>query len=222
MPHLNPFVEGQPHYILYKLMFDLVANGLVEDDPVTADWELSKQLIGTGQVASMVLGSWAVVQMQEAAESNGASAADIGYMPFPHTNADGNIYANSGGDYKIAINVNSEEKEAAKAWLYWFINDSGFAQDQGGISPVKGEAFPDTLADFEAMGVKLISNAPAIVGEEGLLDEVDGEAEIGLWADDWKKRIVEGALGFTGESYDDIMADFAARWDVARETVGAE
>lgn len=220
MPHLNPFVEGQPHYTLYKLMYDLVANGLVEDDPVTADWELSKQLIGTGQVASMVLGSWAVVQMQEAAVANGASAQDIGYMPFPYTNADGNIYANSGGDYKIGINVNSEEKEAAKAWLDWFINDSGFAADQGGISPVKGEAFPDTLKDFEAMDVKLIANAPAISGEEGLLDEVDAEAEIGLWSDDWKKRIVEGALGYTGESYEDIMADLAAKWDAAREVVG--
>ena len=44
-------------------------------------------MINNGQIGCMVLGSWAVVQMQEA----GDNADDIGYMPFPIT-VDGKQY----------------------------------------------------------------------------------------------------------------------------------
>ena len=49
------------------------------------DWEGSKPMINNGEIGTMVLGSWAIIQMQEA----GPNAADIGYMPFPITQPDG-------------------------------------------------------------------------------------------------------------------------------------
>ena len=54
---------------------------LAEADPTTTDWEGSKPRINNGQIGAMVLGSWAIVQMQAA----GDHADDIGYMPFPIT-----------------------------------------------------------------------------------------------------------------------------------------
>ena len=42
-------------------------------------------MINNGEIGTMVLGSWAIIQMQEA----GPNAADIGYMPFPITQPDG-------------------------------------------------------------------------------------------------------------------------------------
>lgn len=216
MIHIDdPFGPEKPHYQVYRLLYDLVKEGLVEIDPMTTDWELSKQWIADGKIGAMVLGSWAIVQAQELA----ANPDDIGYMPFPYTNDDGKIYAASGGDYKIGINKNSKNKEAAKAWLDWFINESGFAIDQGGISPVIGVEFPTTLSAYQELGVELISNNPPSAEEQGLLDQVDQEAEIGFWQPDYKQRIIEAALGNRSESFDDIMNDLNKKWAKARTEI---
>ena len=68
-------------YAVYKILYDAVADGLIEDDFATTDWEGCKGMINNGEIGCMVLGSWAYPQM-EAAGENGA---DIGYMPFPIT-----------------------------------------------------------------------------------------------------------------------------------------
>ncbi|RSK28341.1 carbohydrate ABC transporter substrate-binding protein [Bacillus sp. HMF5848] len=215
MPNMDdPFSPGRPHYVVYKLMYDLAKEGLIERDPLTTDWESSKAMLAKGEIASMVLGSWAISQVQALADN----PSDIGYMPFP-SNKDGKVYAASGGDYKIGINLNSKNKDAAEAWLYWFINESNYAVDQGGISPIKGAPMPETLSAFEEMGVELISNAPPKEGQDGLVDEIDKQGEIGLWAADFKARIIEAGIGNRDESYDDIMNDLNARWKEARAKV---
>ena len=59
----NPFADpgdGTGAYNVYKVLYDAVANGLTEDDYSTTDWEGSKGMINNGEIACMVLGSWAV------------------------------------------------------------------------------------------------------------------------------------------------------------------
>ena len=77
-------------YALYKVLYDAVADGLTEDDFTTTSWEDSKGMINRGEIATMVLGSWAYSQMVDA-DSHGE---DIGYMPFPIT-IDGKQYASA-------------------------------------------------------------------------------------------------------------------------------
>ncbi|GMA37658.1 ABC transporter substrate-binding protein [Demequina litorisediminis] len=150
-----PWTEGSDHYVMDSLLFDAVAAGLTETDPTTTNWEQSKSDLGTGKIGAMVLGSWAITQMQDAADD----AADIGYMPFP-AQVDGTFHSVTSGDYKNAINVNSENKDAARAWIEWFADESGYAASQGGISPRLDGPTPDTLADFEAAGVEYIEPEP--------------------------------------------------------------
>lgn len=211
----DPFSPGKPHYIVYKLMYDAVKEKLVEQDPLTTDWESSKPRMANGEIATMVLGSWAISQIREKA----ANPADIGYMPFPYTNKDGKIYAGSGGDKNIGINKNSKNKEAARAWLDFFLNETTYAKDLGAISTLKGSPLPDALKAFQDLGVVLITNSPAPAGEDGLVDRIDKESEVGLWQSTFKKRIIEAALGNRKESYDDIMKDLNAKWAKGRKAV---
>src|SRR5690606_18839923 len=97
-----PWAEGEEHYVLDSLLWDTVEAGLTEPDPVTTNWEASKGDLGAGKIGAMVLGSWAIVQMQDAADN----PEDIGYMPFP-VQVDGKFHSTIGGDYKNGINVNS-------------------------------------------------------------------------------------------------------------------
>lgn len=210
----TPFGEGGGLYTIYKLMHDVVKEGLTEDDPTTTDWESSKPMIGEGKIGTMVLGSWAIVQMQQAAKDPNS----IGYMPFP-SNQDGKQCAGAGGDYKIAINKNSENKAAARAWIDWFLNESNFAYDQGGIPPVKGADLPPQLQDFQKMNVEFVPANPAPAGEEGWVDKIGSESEIGLWNENFPRRIVDAARGSTNETFEQIVEDLNTRWAEARAEV---
>ena len=86
--------DGTGAYALYKILYDAVAQGLIEDDYTTTDWEGCKAMINNGEIGTMVLGSWAIAQMKEA----GDHPEDIGYMPFPIT-VNGQQYTTADPDY---------------------------------------------------------------------------------------------------------------------------
>ncbi|MNV26746.1 Multiple sugar-binding protein precursor [compost metagenome] len=207
----NNFVKGQPHYDLYKIMYDAAKNGLIEPDPTTTDWESSKSDLANGKIATMPLGSWAIGQIKGVA----SNPDDVGFMPFP-TNAS-KVIVPLADDYNIGISVHSKNKEAARAWVDWFINESGYPTTEGGgMSPVKGAELPEILKQYEGTDVTFQTITPAKAGEEGLVDAIDKQAEIGLWQPDFKKRIIEAAIGNRKESFDDIMKDLNDKWTKAR------
>lgn len=214
-----PWAAGKDHYVIGKLMYDVVKAGLVEEDPTTTAWEPSKALIGSGKIGTMVLGSWAIVQMQQAAVAAGGTAEDIGYMPFP-SQVGGTYYSTAGGDYKVAVNINSENKDAAKAWLTWFVDESGFAANEGGIPPLIAGDFPSQLAEFDSLGVKFVEQLPPPAGEESLTNNIDKEAEIGLFDPKFPQRIIDAARGASDETLDAIFADLNKRWNDAKTKLG--
>ncbi|WP_411334718.1 ABC transporter substrate-binding protein [Metabacillus indicus] len=210
----DQLTEGKPQFELWNLMYDVAKKGLIEADPLTTDWESSKAMIGKGEIATMVLGSWAIDQIKGVAEN----PDDIGYMPFP-TNADKVIFP-LGADYQIGVNKHSESKEAALAWVDWFIHESGYSVEQaGGISAAKDVPLPEDLKKYEEQGVTFELLTPAKEGQEGLLDKIDKEAEVGLWLEDKPKRIVEAAIGNRDESFKDIMAELNADWNEAYDKI---
>lgn len=216
LPHTDsPWTEGTDHYVIDSLLWEVVSRGLIEEDPTTTDWESSKVRLGNGEIAVMPLGSWAIVQMQEAAEN----ADDIGYMPFP-SQVDGVFHSAVAGDYKVGINRHSDNKDAARAWIDFFMNESGFAFDQGGVPPRLDGEMPPQLAEFDELGVQLVELSPAPAGEEGLTDEVDAEAEVGLNEPIYRQRIVDAARGQTGETLEEIFGDLNERWAAARTELG--
>lgn len=222
LPHMkDPFTKKDDMtgpYAVYYILYEATARGLIEDDPTTSDWEGSKGMMNRGEVATMVLGSWAVSQMQGAGEN----PDDVGYMPFPITQPDGKQYATAAPDYCYGVNINAtdEEKLAAKLFIKWLTEESNYAYDQGCIPIVKGSQFPNTLVAFE--GLDLVSDNPAKPGEETLMNDVNTESEIGLnMTNDPVCAILEAAL--TGsQTLDEIMAEWNAKWTAAQETCGAE
>lgn len=208
----DPFAPGKPHYVLYKVMYDVVKQELIEEDPLTTDWENSKTMMAQGKIATMVLGSWAVPQVQALAEN----AEDISFMAFPN-NKDGTVYCSSGPDYNVGINKNTKYPEAARAWLDFFVDESGYATDAGCIPPMLGAELPSGLKGISEQNAELLVNNPAPDEEATWVSDIDNLSEVGLEKSDFKKRIVEAALGTRKESYDDIMMDLNDRWAKARK-----
>ena len=210
--------DGTGVYALYKILYDAVAGGLIEDDYTTTDWEGCKGMLNRGEIGTMVLGSWAYAQMVEA----GDHGEDVGYMPFPIT-VGGTQYALAGGDYNYAVNVNSSDdnKTASLVFIKWMTEKSGWCYNEGGYTVDKDGQNPDMYAAFD--GCTVLSDQPALAGEETYLNDVNAESELSFNAGGNAKvqRIVEAAA--TGsETYDDIMADWTAAWNAAQEELGIE
>ena len=222
LPHAeNPFADqgnATGPYAVYKILYDAVAGGLIEEDYTTTDWEGCKPMINQGEIGTMVLGSWAYTQMQQA----GDKPEDIGYMAFP-ISIDGKQYAPAGGDYNFGINVKAsdEEKLASMYYLKWLTEESGFAYSEGGVPIDKKGEYPELYAAFE--GIDMVADAPALAGEETLMNDLNSESELALNAGGNTKvqAIVEHA--FNGdESFDDIMNEWNEAWSDAQKSLGVE
>ena len=213
----SPFDEGDTMYTIYNTLYTVAKEGLIESDPTTSDWEQSKVDLANGKVAVMVLGSWAVPQIQKINEDN---ADNIMFEAFPVTASDGKQYMPIGGDYNYGINVNSKHKKAARKFIDWMVNESDYAVDNGGIPTVKGTEYPKALQDSQDAGVELIEENPAPEGKESLFSDINNESELGIGSTDTEKqRIIDAAVGNSKESFDDIMKDFNTRWANAIKVV---
>ena len=172
-------------------------------------------MLNNGKIGCMALGSWSVVQMQEAGENGD----DIGYMTFPIT-VDGKQYAAAGPDYCYGINCNSsaDEQIAAMCYIKWLVEESGFAQDQGGLSIVIGDEYPAALAAFD--GVELVVNAPAATGEENLWNDINNSSELGINVSGViPKEIVESAVS-GAKTMDEMVNEWNEKWTAAQEANG--
>ncbi|MFR8428298.1 MAG: ABC transporter substrate-binding protein [Roseburia inulinivorans] len=204
-------------YAVYKILYDAVADGLIEDDFATTDWEGCKGMINNGEIGCMVLGSWAYPQM-EAAGENGA---DIGYMPFPIT-VNGEQYASAGADYSYGINANAtdDEKAAAMVFVKWMTEKSGFSYNEDGL-PVAASS-TDTKLSFD--GVTFLEDEPsALEGEEDFLNEMNAESELNINAggDSKIQAIIEHASN-GDKTFDEIMDEWNTAWSDAQESNGIE
>jgi raffinose/stachyose/melibiose transport system substrate-binding protein len=213
----TPFAAGKGPGDIYRLLYTVVQNKLIEPDPTTTNWENSKSLLGTGKVATMWLGSWAMVQMQDAAKKAGADPADIGFMPYP-AQKDGKFCSVTGRDYNQAINIHSKNKAAARAWLDWFTDKSGFATDQGSIPTLKGAALPSTLADYKVAGVTYIELDQS---KSGTVSKIDNESEVGFFSSpNTAQHLVDVARGAAKGDVDGVLGDLDKKWADGISTVG--
>ena len=224
LPHAkDPFADqgnGTGPYAVYKILYDAVAEGLIEDDYTTTDWEGCKPMLNNGQIASMVLGSWAFTQMRDA--EGGEHPEDVGYMAFP-ISIDGKQYAPAGGDYNFGINAKAsyEEKLASMYYLKWLTHESGFAYSEGGVPIDKNGQYPDLYAAFD--GIDMLSDTDAVAGEETLLSEMNAESELNFnnGGNTKVQEIIEHAFNHD-KSFDDIMADWNAAWSDAQAALNVE
>jgi len=219
----DPFADqgnGTGPYAVYKILYDAAAEGLIEDDYTTTDWEGCKPMLNNGQIATMVLGSWAFTQMRDAA--GGEHPEDVGYMAFPIT-IDGKQYAPAGGDYNFGINAKAsyEEKLASLYYLKWLTHESGFAYSEGGVPIDKAGEYPDLYAAFD--GIDMLSDADALEGEETLLSEMNAESELNFnnGGNTKVQEIIEHGFNHD-KSFDDIMADWNEAWSDAQAALNVE
>jgi ABC-type glycerol-3-phosphate transport system substrate-binding protein len=212
----DPWKSGSDLRTGDSLLYDIVHSKLSEEDPTTTNWENSKNLLATGKAATMWLGTWSVPQMQQAAQKAGADPADIGYMPLP-VQVGGKYCSVEAPDYKYAVNIHSSHKAAARAWIDWVLNKSGYATSVSGISSVKGSTLPEILQPFSAAGAKMIIESQAKTQQ---VNDIDKAGEVGLQTPDYRQKLIDSARGAGGGSLDSILSDLSKKWKSGQQTAG--
>lgn len=218
----NPFADrgdGTGPYSLYKVLYDVANKKLIEDDYTTTDWEGCKGMINNGEIGTMVLGSWAVSQMQEAGEH----PDDIGYMSFPIT-IDGKQYASAGPDYCYGINVKAtdDNKLASMLFVKFMVEQSGFSYNEGGLPALRSDTnYPELYSAFD--GIEFLVDTAAEVGKENVVSELNSESELMINQGGNTKlmEIVEHGAN-NDQSFDDIMGEWNQAWTDAQNSVGVE
>lgn len=196
-----------------ELLYNIVSQELCEADPTTCDWEASKLMLNNGEIGCMILGSWALSQIKGAGEN----ADDVAYMPFPYS-VNGQQYATSGTDYCYAINKNSDNIPAAKAFVEFMVEESGLALAQGGISLMKDDPMPDGLEAFA--DVTFVVDLPATDENSGMLDEMMYESGITLYDNGQRlAEVVNIARGASTQTFEGYMASLSDKWNAAIEAL---
>ncbi|MET7730638.1 ABC transporter substrate-binding protein [Streptomyces sp. NPDC005402] len=213
----DPWAEGADLRVGDTLLYDIVKAGLIEKDPTTSNWEESKPRTAKGEIATQWLGTWAIVQFKDAAKKAGVNPDDIGFMPFP-SQTDGRFCATVAPDYNQAVNVHSQHKEAARAWIDWFTDKSGYVEDNLAISPLKDAALPEVMKPYEEQGVKLIEVDDA---KGARVKQLDSDSEVGIYAPEYRQNLVDLARGARKGSLDGFLDDLSKRWTDAQKNLGS-
>lgn len=203
----NPFSKGSTHYQVYQLLYDIVKDGLCEDDPKSDDWEKSKSMLNRGEIGCMAIGSWAVSQFKQAGPDGDA----VAFMPFPNE-IDGKQYMTISTDYCYAINKNSKEKDAARKYIDFMLDESGHALDQENLSLVKTDPYPDAYGDMK--NAILSSNTAATNVNYSRWKSLS--QNLNMEDNQETARVIAAAAGYTDESLDDIVKDWNERWESGR------
>ncbi|MFE0852576.1 ABC transporter substrate-binding protein [Streptomyces mutabilis] len=213
----KPWEKGTELNTLDTLLHDIVHRKLSEKDPATTNWESSKTQLAKGEIGSMMLGSWAINQMRDAAEKAGENPDDIGFMPVP-AQTGGKFCATLVSDYQQAVNIHSDHKTAARAWIDWFTEKSGYDTKEGAVSALKSEGMPDTLKEYVDNDVKMVERSEADTAE---VNAIDNASEIGLAKPDYRQKLIDIARGAVDGSLDGYFDELNKRWSEARTMAGS-
>ncbi|MFD1175516.1 ABC transporter substrate-binding protein [Paenibacillus puldeungensis] len=167
-----PFTMDNGYGKAMSLIKELADKGYLEKDINSTNWEQSKKDVANGKMGMYFLGNWVINQVIGV----GAKSDNIGFFPLPFDNS-GELRAAFNPDFFYAVNKNSKNLEATKAFLKWMLEDSGYEDFAGFISPLKGrESKLTQLADFQATGVELQEGMP----DDPKVIEISNKAQIDL------------------------------------------
>ena len=138
----------------WSIVRELYEKGYLEPDINSTNWEQSKKDIATGKFGMYLLGNWVINQVIE----NGADPDNVGFFPFPADNS-GQAKAPLNPDFFYAVNKNGNVP-AAKAFIHWMIEESGYDEFAGFIPTLKDrEPKLAQLAEFNSYDVKYFEPA---------------------------------------------------------------
>lgn len=151
----EPFKLDEPIGKSIQILKTIVDKGYAEPDLMSTNWEASKKDVASGTTAMYMLGNWVVPQIID----NGGVSEEIGFIPMPVDNS-GEPKGYVSPDIAYMVNKSSKNIDAAKAFVKFLVEDSGY-DEFAGFMPIlkdKQSKLPQ-ISEYMAMNPKLIESA---------------------------------------------------------------
>ncbi len=199
----SEYLPGSASYNSLKLLYDAVKNKYVEKDPITSNWEQSKQDMADGKIGVMCLGTWAVGQIK----AKSKTPDDIKFMPAP-ARKDGKVIMQIGPDYGMAVNKHSKNIALSKEFIKFFVKQ--YPKDSEMISSLVGADLPAYLKDVQNLTLSEV--VPLTTAQATAQGTIFKESTININDNAWIKTVVEIGLGTNKTSFDDYMKSVNTKW----------
>lgn len=198
--------ENTPYRQALTIYKTFIEKGWVEKDLMTNQWEDSKARIAQGKAAMYYLGNWVIPQIET---TGGGQSADIGFMPIPVDNS-GELKAPMSYDFAYAVSKFSKNKETAKAWLKFMLDESDYADKSGFIPTVKSrEPGLPQLKEFLSYKPTIIP----VVNSDPRFTEVGNRAKIDFYGGSYVQSVM------LAKDFDQALKQLDTRWEKARKAV---
>ncbi|WP_447064954.1 ABC transporter substrate-binding protein [Vibrio alginolyticus] len=201
----KPFSGETAYNTSLSVLKKLIDEGLTEKDLMTNSWEDSKNAIAKGDAAMYYLGNWVIPQVIE----RGADSDNIGFMPIPADDS-GVLKAQMNHDWAYAVSRHSKNKETAKAYLKFLIEESDFDKIAGFIPTLKSkEPSLDQLNEY-------MSYEPVVIQtpvSSSTFIEVNNRSKIDFYAGGYIQDVM------TARNFEEALEKLDSRWNRAKKRV---
>lgn len=198
--------ENSPYRKALTMYKTFIEKGWTEKDLMTNQWEDSKARVAQGKAAMYYLGNWVIPQILT---TGGGKSEDIGFMPIPVDNT-GELKAMMGYDFAYAVSKFSKNKDTAKAWVKFMLEDSNFADVSGFIPTIKarepGLAQLKEFMSYKPTIVPVKNNSPRFT-------EVGNRAKIDFYGGSYVQSVM------LASDFEKALKQLDDRWNKAKKRV---
>ncbi|MCX7711232.1 MAG: ABC transporter substrate-binding protein [Clostridia bacterium] len=199
----EPFNPDNALVKSYMLLKKFKDEGILEKDPVSADWEPMKKEFRAGNVGMFYLGNWFIPQ----AIGEALKTEDVGFFPLPYDNDPNTNCVAMGPDVGWAMGKNSKAPEAQKAFYTWLVDTKHVDwANKTGLLPAKNGAKADAawVTEFNSFNPKPLTGK----GDTKELNDIVNKVQFDNMA------FAQDILA--GKDLNKMFADLNAKWKKAR------
>lgn len=206
------FSPDNGYYDVYKLLYESVSEDLIEEPFAASKWNDGLGLIKQGKLGVAVVSYDMYVQAKECA----LNSDFIVYSPLKSKNNKHYLYGKP--SYGIGINKDSNNKEEAKIWLEYLLNNTDFLEYAGDSEMLVGSHGLRFEEYADSNGYKIIYPQNMSKEDSGKFEKIDNEACLGIYGGSFTFNLINAAS--EGKStYNQLCDDWNNRWNSATEEI---
>lgn len=202
------FSPDNGYYDVYKLLYESVSENLIEKSFVSSKWEDGIELIKQGNLGAAVVTYDMYRQVKECA----LNSDSIVY--FPLKSKDDQYYLYGEPSYGIGINKESNNKEEAKMWLEYLLDDTDFLEYAGDSGMLVKNPEPQVEEYAEIQNFKTIYPDSITEEDAGKFEKIDNEACLGIYGGSFIFNLINEAADGKN-TYDQLCNDWNDKWNSA-------
>lgn len=129
-----PYAADKPYGQAIRFVPELFEAGCTEQDHTANNWEQSMMMLSAGEAGMWFLANWSIPQTINAGEALGLENVgdDLGMFPLPIDDG-GDPAILLWPDWALGVSANSDNPDAAKAWIEFLLTETDVANAAGFI-----------------------------------------------------------------------------------------